>query len=255
MKLTSFDLTKAFDCVPHHLLLRRLREVEDLPPGFISWLADYLTNRKQRVKLGRTLSSEAYVSSGVPQGSILGPYLFAVYFSRVQLNSASHGLLDKYADDMSTVHPMNKHNIHESLDSLKTDTEDLIHQVEELGLRLNETKSKCLTISLKEGHIPDHPIVSEVDSLKLLGVTFDRRLKWSLHFHQTLKKCSRGVFALRKLAPFKTSIKLDVVYCATVRSILEYAALLFVGMSKSHKKNSKSFNRAMKIINSDLEPL
>ena len=77
-----FDLSKAFDTVPHHLLLQTLRSIGISGP-LLGWFHSYLSNRQQRVVIRRHSSSYANVDSGVPQGSILGPLLFIIYMNSI----------------------------------------------------------------------------------------------------------------------------------------------------------------------------
>ena len=72
-----FDFEKAFDLVPHDLLLKKLKNL--LPEWLISWLAVYLTDRYQKVKTGKTITEWLQVIQGVIQGSVIGPILFILY--------------------------------------------------------------------------------------------------------------------------------------------------------------------------------
>ena len=93
------DYKKVFDSVPHELLVSRLQNL-GLHCNLLSWITDYLTQRKQVVVDG-TSSSQVLVSSGVPQGSVLGPLLFSIYIddiTRITLSPRSNIVL--YADDV-----------------------------------------------------------------------------------------------------------------------------------------------------------
>ena len=85
-----FDLKKAFDSVPHQLLLAKLAALE-IPPALFQWLRDYLTNHCQHVKVARATSSQHPVLSGVPQGSILGSILFVYYVDDINTVKLSKG--------------------------------------------------------------------------------------------------------------------------------------------------------------------
>ncbi len=85
-----FDLTKAFDSVPHRKLLGKLQEL-GLNAYIVNWISDYLTNRTQSVVLNGVSSTTLPVLSGVPQGSILGPLLFLMYLNDINDTTISSG--------------------------------------------------------------------------------------------------------------------------------------------------------------------
>ena len=96
-------MEKAFDIVDHSLLLTKLQK--HLPSWLISWLAVYLTGRKQRVKVAGHTCNWVSVEAGVIQGSILGPILFILFLHDVNNYIPTESELEKYANDILCYRP------------------------------------------------------------------------------------------------------------------------------------------------------
>lgn len=92
------DFSKVFDSVPHNLLLYKLNQY-GINGGLLNWFSSYLIGRRQRVIIESSFSDWLPVVSGVPQGSILGPFLFLLYINDLPSMVSPDSTLALFADD------------------------------------------------------------------------------------------------------------------------------------------------------------
>ena len=241
----AYDYSKAFDKLRHDLIIDRMIEC-DFPQDFILWINSYLSDRFQFTKIGTVMSSCAPVTSGVPQGSILGPYLYAMTTgSYCSQNPNCHVI--KFADDTTLCFPIFKSspNVH-----ILTEHQHLLNWSKSMDLTINAAKCKCLCIP-KGRQTLDVKImdVKRCEELKILGVWFNSKGNWSRHAVEVTKIASRRLFALRTLRPHITAANLKLVYFSLVRSVLEYCGALFCKMSRANSnkldKIQRRFHRMM----------
>ena len=113
--LVSLDLSAAFDTIDHATLLSRLSTSFGVHGTALAWLTSYLTNRSQTVRMGSVSSNPSNFSSGVPQGSVLGPILFSLYISPIGQIVSNFGLAhQQYADDSQLYISLKGNNVIDS---------------------------------------------------------------------------------------------------------------------------------------------
>ena len=142
----SLDLSAAFDAVDHEILLERLQTKFGVEGMLLTWLLSYLDGRTQYVKIGQHLSTAIQLEIGIPQGSVPGPILFAVYASPVADVIASHGVQYHHVDDTQLRHAMRADNTSVGLSFLAACTADIRQWYMQNGLQLNLDKSEVLIV-------------------------------------------------------------------------------------------------------------
>jgi hypothetical protein len=227
MDVIYTDFSKAFDSVSHTLLISKLRSLGIASP-LLSWFASYLTDRQFRVVLDGHYSDWLKVSSGVPQGSNLGPLLFIAFINDLpRLLSPCKSLL--YADDLKLYKiissPADAQILQNSLNSL-TDWSDKWH------LQLNIDKCSIITFTCKNkpfinNYIMRNSSLSRVQTVSDLGVTLT--CSWTLDEH--IEKITKKAFQLlgllrRNCKSFSIDTKIHI-YQYLVRSKLEYASIIW----------------------------
>ena len=138
------DFAKAFDKVPHKRLLSKLTSYI-ITGNTHSWITYFLSNRKQRVSVNGALSDISYVTSGVPQGSVLGPILFLLYINDINNNMQSRIRL--FADD-SIIYRKIYSNIDHQI--LQTDLTELENWSDKWQMQFNLSKCVHLPITNKQ---------------------------------------------------------------------------------------------------------
>ena len=145
--MVLMDLSKAYDCIPHDLLLAKL-EAYGFSLESLDFMNSYLTNRLQRVKVNGTFSSWQQVKSGVPQGSVLGPLLFNLFINDfiyvIQDSEVRH-----FADD-NAIYAF-EDNIETILRLLKGDINNALIWFKYNQMAANPDKFQVIFMSLEKG--------------------------------------------------------------------------------------------------------
>ncbi|KYB24594.1 hypothetical protein TcasGA2_TC030943 [Tribolium castaneum] len=222
------DFQKAFDQIDHYILLSKLNTF-GFSDSLVSLIKSYLFHRRQRVRYNNFLSNEFITTSGVPQGSNLGPLIFLLYINDLAdlLNQCSILL---FADDLKLYMEINSFQDSEILqECLKT----LNIWCDKNRLQLN--LAKCCVVSFtKKQNIINYPyeisnsVLNRVITVKDLGITFDAELSFNFHVREIVDKALKSYGFIYRNGREFTNIKiLRILYFAFVRSRLEYGALIW----------------------------
>ena len=244
------DLSKAFDCINHELLVAKL-EAYGFDKGSLTYIYSYLSDRMHRTKINNSLSEWANISSGVPQGSILGPLLFNIYLNDI-FYFVDKTDLANYADDTTP------HTVESSIDTLLQclykDTSAIIKWFRDNYLLLNPDKCKLL-ISKHDKDISlivDNEVIGCSKSVKLLGVTIDNRLDFSEHVSKLCKKVSTKLHALARVSNYMNQAKLRLLMKAFIESQFSYCPLVWMFHSRTlNNRINKLHERGLRLVYKD----
>ena len=242
VKITCLDFSKAFDKIQHNRLLNVLIE-RDFNKGFVLWLSSFLANRCQRIAINNNIGPPITVVSGVPQGSVLGPYLFAIFIGTLNIESSTAKLV-KYADDLTLIESCLRVNPN------PTNLDAILRWNDANKMCLNQSKCYQMLIHrIKNASVAPYDNIQLSTDVNILGVTLNDRLKWDDHFDHVLLSATRRLFILRCVKPFVTKMQLLEVFKASILSILTYASPLFCNISSSIRtKLQRLIKRAHRII-------
>ena len=243
------DLSKAFDCVNHDILIHKLEHI-GIRQTSLNLIKSYLSNRKQFVHFNNTNSSFKILTHSVPQGSILGPLLFNIYINDIK-NSVNKLKLVLYADDSCFY--QSHHEIHTLINLVNLELNFVNDWLTANKLTLNVKKSHYLIFSRQKTIPLDIPpvkinenILDLKQSTNYLGLNIQNNLKWDNHIDYLTNKLHKYNSILYLTRNCLTRSSLITIYNSIIYSCLTYSNAIWGYTSKSN--TNKLFMAQKKII-------
>ena len=247
--LLTTDLSKAFDCIRHDLLIAKLHAY-GVSINSIRYIYDYLSNRKQRVRIKTSYSEWTDIKYGVPQESILGPLLFNVYLRDLFMFTEDYEMVN-YADDNTPY--VCEGDMNKIILTLEGAASKLFLWISQNYLKANPDKSHLL-LSNNEDRIIyiQSEVIENAKSKKLLGITFDSDLKFNTHVTNICNKASQKLHALARVSGFMSQNKLIMVMKTFIMSQFNYCPLVWMFYSKEvNNRLNHIHERALRIAYRD----
>jgi hypothetical protein len=219
--MTLLDFARAFDMVPHRAILIKL-EAYGIGGKIKAWIEAFLSNRRQRVVIGEHKSDWVKVTSGVPQGSVLGPLLFVIFIN--DLPDVIENIFKLYADDSKILASVDSND---GVRSVQRDLDRTNEWCRVWGMELNGKKCRVIHFGVKEPAeyhytINQHVIESSTCE-RDLGVLVSSDLKWKNQVEAAAGKANRILGMLRKAFQHNSVDLWKRLYTTYVRPHLEFA--------------------------------
>ena len=248
------DLSKAFDSIPHDLLIAKLHAY-GLDENALVLIYSYLKKRKQSVRINNTYSSFQTILLGVPQGSGLGPIFFNFYINDLFL-FIKQATLYNYADD-------------NTLAFLSKTFSNLIGVLEkEAGVALNWLKQNQMIANPEKFHaslirkdqtntsgenlIINGELIKSEETVKLLGIYLDYKLNFEKHISEICRKAASQLNVLKRLKSFVAFDEKTILVQSFIYSNFDYCPLVwYFSSANSLQKIEKIQERALRFLYND----
>lgn len=246
------DLKKAFDVINHELLLKKLM-CYGVRGHAHTLIRSYLLGRTQFVSINGVCSGTRSVTTGVPQGSVLGPLLFMLYINDIS-GLQLHGKVRLFADDTAIMY-----SDRDCISIARLIQEDLYTLNEYYSsnvLFLNLSKTVYMIFHSMRRSVPALPAIRinnieifRVTSFKYLGLILDDTLCWESHIEQLRKKLAPLCGILRKISSFISNNWLKTLYFSLIHSRFQYLVMNWGNASRSRVRELQTLqNRCLKTI-------
>ena len=240
------DFSKAFDSVPHLRLIEKLKAY-GVNDNLLAWIKDFLVGRRQRVCVNGSFSNWSAVTSGVPQGSCLGPVLFVIFIN--DLPEVVTSLCQMYADDTKLFSKVNDLQMQQQI---QKDLDSLMNWADKWQLRFNSDKCHVLHLGFNnsnysyfmKAHDDDSSVELETARIeKDLGVQVDDQLKFTQHIEGQVNKANKILGMIRRSFTFLDQDMMKQLYVSMVRPLLEFSN---VAWSPRYSKDQNLLERVQK---------
>ncbi|KAI8518891.1 hypothetical protein Bbelb_021480 [Branchiostoma belcheri] len=221
--LIFMDFAKAFDKVPHRRLLHKL-QYYGVRGNTLVWIQNFLLGRSQTVVLDGERSDPMPVTSGVPQGTVLGPILFLAYINDLPEHAVS-AKVRLFADDCILQMP-----IYDKSDcaKLQEDIDNISLWERRWLMEFNPSKCEVMTIPssktpITHSYVLHNQLLNKVSTTRYLGVTISSNLTWGSHVDAVSSKANKTLGMLRRCLRIASTAAKERAYMALVRPQVEYA--------------------------------
>ena len=227
------DYQKAFDTVPHNRLLKKL-EAYGIGTELIEWIRNYLSGRKQQVSINGETSKWHDVTSGIPQGSVLGPIMFVSFIN--DLPDIVDSTVYLFADDTKIFNVISEQK---NKDTLQRDLQKLTEWSNTWLLRFHPEKCKHMHIGRRDSD-PEYRYellgrtLEKVSEEKDIGVTIDDQLCFNRHISDKVKKANSMFALLRRIFLHLDEKSFIPLYKTLVRTHLDYASSVWFPHKVKH---------------------
>ena len=244
------DLSKAFDCIPHDLLIAKLKAY-GFQNSALLYIYSHLKGRKLSVRINNTYSSFLTILSGIPQGSILGPILFNIF-----INDLFMFIRDAHLHSFAGDHTLSaaKKNLEDLKIIFNKESEKAIKWLNKNEMIVNPSKFQAIVLAKSREtisttfHINDKEIESK-DSIKLLGITIDDKLNFNSHISKLCNRASRQLNTLFRFNNYLTPQTKKLAVDSFLFSNFNYCPLICnFSTAKSISKVEKVQERALKFL-------
>ena len=247
------DLSKAFDCLNHKLLIAKL-SAYGCSPSTLRLIHSYLSERKQRVKINGSFSAWRETMIGVPQGSVLGPLLFNIYINDLFM-FVKDAQICNYADD-TTIYACDT-NIKSVIKTLESDALKIAEWLPNNCMTLNWDKCHLMVFGDKSNDVTlniGSITIKESTEEKLLGVILDdKNLCFKQQVKSICKKAGQKLRALSRISCFLDTDQLKRIMKAFILSQFNYCPLVRMFCDRTlNNKINRIHERASRITYKDM---
>ena len=252
-----FDVKKCFDTIDHQILLQKLM-LYGIKGRAMDWFSNYLHNRMQFVKANNEKSELMPTSTGIPQGSALGPFLFLVFINDMPQH-IHKSRCNMFADDnvlytsgLSFINT--KNDLQESIDEaskwyrnnhLPVNTVKTVSMISASSRKIRELQEQNVSLDLKLNEAS----LKQVPECLYLGLCLDSSLNWNSQVQKICKSVYYKLFVLNKLRKYMGRNLLSKIYVTNIKPCIEYGISIWGHCSENNRMVIRRLqHRAARIV-------